>query len=278
MAGNTMMYEIDSGNFYKVLPILSDIEYDKVYASAVAECRQRGRIFVDDTKNPTSALIRHSCGAGLLCGEYSEETVAFAANLLLNKNTVGISKLRLSVYPYILEDKLIDKLGDRVAHEVKNISPDHVKRYSRIKFKFDSDSYKKMKVRSLPEGVEIKQIDETLFDRIKGQVVPTYYWTNPVDFIKNGIGYCVVNGDTFISTSFAAYISGSEVDIGIETNPSYRMQGFAKVAAAKMIDYCLRLGLEPIWGCRSDNENSFNLAKSLGFRDVLSHNIYWSID
>jgi RimJ/RimL family protein N-acetyltransferase len=93
------------------------------------------------------------------------------------------------------------------------------------------------------------------------------------------MGFCLVkDDDTIVSTSFAAYIDNNRIDIGIETNPEYRGQGFGALTCAAMIQYCLDNGYEPIWGCRKDNMASFRLAQKLGFKETIFHPTFWAVD
>ncbi len=56
----------------------------------------------------------------------------------------------------------------------------------------------------------------------------------------------------------------------METLQEYRRKGLASIICAKLIDYCLDNGLEPVWSCRESNAGSYYLALKSGFEPVAS--------
>lgn len=58
---------------------------------------------------------------------------------------------------------------------------------------------------------------------------------------------------------------GDEVEIGVETAPAYRKNGYAKVSLSLLINELSKMGIRPIYACSQSNRASISLARSLGF-------------
>ena len=120
----------------------------------------------------------------------------------------------------------------------------------------------------LPE-VQVLRLDNQLAGRVRGTVVPSAFWNNTADFLKNGVGFSVIINGEPVSTAFSSFCHDTIREIGIETMEKYRGCGFAKIACIAYIDYCLQESYSPVWSCRLDNSNSYNLAIKLGFEPTL---------
>ena len=111
----------------------------------------------------------------------------------------------------------------------------------------------------------IEQISETNYDRIHGKIVPDFSWASREQFLKNGFGFVALDGEKVIAVAFSAAVSSDEVDIGIETDESYRHQGLAKVLADRMCREIMKQGKQPVWAHSVSNEGSKRTAESVGF-------------
>jgi len=86
----------------------------------------------------------------------------------------------------------------------------------------------------------------------------------------------VMKGDEIVSECTVVYFeketydtaTARVVEIGIETKEEYRRRGFAFLACAAFIEYCLAHALEPNWGCWDHTTGSQDLAKKLGFEEI----------
>ena len=110
-----------------------------------------------------------------------------------------------------------------------------------------------------------EQISETNYDRIHGKIVPDFSWASREQFLKNGFGFVALDGEKVIAVAFSAAVSSDEVDIGIETDESYRHQGLAKTLADKICREIILEGKKPVWAHSVSNEGSKHTAESAGF-------------
>ncbi len=111
----------------------------------------------------------------------------------------------------------------------------------------------------------IERISEENYDKISGKIVPGFSWKDKEQFLKNGFGFVAMDGERVIAVAFSAAVSSDEVDIGIETDESYRHQGLAKTLADKMCREIILQGKKPVWAHSVSNEGSKHTAESVGF-------------
>jgi GNAT superfamily N-acetyltransferase len=123
-------------------------------------------------------------------------------------------------------------------------------------------------VADLPEDLELKMIDEALYNACLSE-----YWSR--DFVSNykdyamferlGLGALMVksdNGEIVAgASSYSSYKDGIEIEI--VTREDYRKQGLAYRCASKLILECLQRNLYPSWDART--KISVALAEKLGY-------------
>lgn len=90
-------------------------------------------------------------------------------------------------------------------------------------------------------------------------------------FQDGGLLFCVKKGEKVVSRVSAIARFGYE--ISVETHPEYRGRGFATIACAKFIKYCLEHGIKPHWDAA--NEISVELALKLGFTNPQRYKCYY---
>jgi RimJ/RimL family protein N-acetyltransferase len=294
------MIELPASRYALVAPLVDAVPFDRVFARAVVRGFQDGRIFTDDPAFPGIALIHHSCGAALLCGRgdgdgAAESALRMVVRLLLAEQRLGVNRLRLYCHPdswnarisAALDGQLL-RYSDFESREIQNpdailsriaASPEGaVVAWTRVRFAFDEESFFRGRETAIrpPDGYSIAPMDAGLFERISGTVAPKIFWRSAGQFLERGFGFCLTAPDGGIaSASFAAYVDGEEVDVGIETDPAYRNRGFAERICRTMIERCRERGLLPVWGCRKDNIGSRRLARRLGFSEILYHPVYF---
>jgi len=88
------------------------------------------------------------------------------------------------------------------------------------------------------------------------------------------VGFTLVGDGELISTAFSSFRHDGKLEIGIETLEAHRGNGYAQCVCARLIDYCLEHGLEPVWSCRLGNKGSYELALRLGFEPTITRPYY----
>jgi RimJ/RimL family protein N-acetyltransferase len=251
------------------------VAINHLFARTVLEQKMDGEVFVDDPDEPTTFYIKHAYGMSLLFGrtdnpEFNTQLTSY----LLNENNSRNASEWLQVFPPEWNDKLALLLGNNIVEPAKS-NPDYpqIIKWSRVNFKFQPLKYSSRQ-QEIPAGFSLEKTDPALFDQISGSVVPSYFWRNRKEFAENAIGFSLMQNDEPVSTAFASFIHGRQLEIGIETDSAFRGKGLAQISCSALIDYCLENNFEPIWSCRLENTGSFLLAQKLGFEPTLIHPYY----
>ena len=214
-----------------------ELPFGRVYPLSVAEGFQSGMIYSSEN----CVLFRHKYNYSYVWGTPDE------------------TQLR-SIYELIINSGM--KLMFADAHICSLFSEwGGVTLIPRNNYSYPHDSAPKF---VLPEGFSVKDIDNGLFDRLKGRVAPSLFWDDSEQFSKYGKGICIMHGDEPASWAFTAGVSSEECDIGIETAESFRHRGLAYAAASALISEILP-EKRPLWSCQQSNRGSARIAEKLGF-------------
>ena len=121
-------------------------------------------------------------------------------------------------------------------------------------------------VRSLPDGFELKIIDEMLYHACSANKWSRDLVSQYVDYKtyhRLGLGVAVVRGQELVAgaSSYTSYRGGIEIEI--DTKEEYRRKGLAYAAGAGLILECMDRGLYPSWD--AENLWSVGLAEKLGY-------------
>ena len=119
---------------------------------------------------------------------------------------------------------------------------------------------------SLPEGYELKRMDESLVNEDSLQELSpefTGQFDSTQDFLNRGLGFCIVHKGQVVSgaSSFSIYDNGLEIEVA--TDSDHQKMGLATVVSSALILDCIDKGIYPNWD--AVNQESLNLAKKLGY-------------
>lgn len=148
--------------------------------------------------------------------------------------------------------------------------PNRYRKTERFALKKEPKVFDKVRLQrivdSLPEGYEIKLLDEVLFTKTKkaewcGDWTAQYQ--DYESYQKNGLGVVILKEEQPVSgaSSYTSYRNG--IEIQVDTKEEYRRKGLASVCSAKLMLECLKRGLYPSWDAQ--NKNSLALAEKLGY-------------
>ncbi len=224
-----------------------------IYPMAIAEGVQHGDIYTDNTGKHQYALFWHESGFAYISGHPKQEDMDEIYALMKNESGNNPRRFVLEtndeqVAGYFREKKDIE-MHPRYGLRLRKLQPEE----------------------EIPEGYELREIDEDLLSQIEGRVVPLNFWSSSEEFLTRGRGYCLVKGDEVAAVAFSAAVSSRQVDIGIETKEAHRRKGLAVIAARKMTEYILSIGKEPVWDCDAANAGSRATAERVGFEVVTQY-------
>ncbi len=253
------MIELSKDRYSVLLEYVMRIPFNMLMARSVIAGHVGGRVFADSFDEPKSFYIVHPYGMTYLCGK--SDTDSFNKGLTAYFEGNSFERQReewLQAYPRdwdIFMDKLVGK----------NIAV----RYNRINFKFDKERFYEGYLRVDKARFKIISTPADMLFEIKGSVVPKYYWDSPQQFVERAKAFSVIIDGEPVSTAFTSAIHDNQLEIGIETKKEYYGRGLAYLVCAKLIEYCLENGLEPVWSCRLENTASYSLSNKLGFYETL---------
>ncbi len=250
------MQKVKKEQYFDYIELAKANTCNTVYPMSIAEGVQEGDIYTDSTDAPTYALFWHVSGFAYLTGHPVQEELD--AIYALMKNESGENPRR-----FVLEIK-----DEETAAYFQ--TKEDVEKHPRYRFRL-----KEVRPQvEIPEGYELKEVDETLLAGIKGRIVPSNFWSSEEDFLTKGKGFCFVQGDEMAAVAFSAAVSSRQVDIGIETAKEHRRKGLAAAAAKKMAEYVISIGKEPVWDCDAVNTGSRATAEKVGFEVMAEHAYY----
>ena len=151
---------------------------------------------------------------------------------------------------------------------IEEIFPD-AKRVTRYAIKkgtrFDKDLLKSI-VKSLPDGYELKEIDDKIYDMCLPDPVTRDFvssFESKEKYLESGRGMVILRSGRIAAgaSSYTRYNEGIEIEV--DTAEQERRKGLATIVCASLILRCLDEGLYPSWDAQ--NMNSVYLAEKLGY-------------
>lgn len=231
-------------------------------------------VYVDNIEKPNIALVwdRGHCfyfgGEGIDDAKYYEAAEFFKKNLLTQEIKGELRAAKLYFTSERWERVLLDSLTEFKAatyprtlfrHGFRDIS-EHI----------NSGSIIKEITKELLVDKEIGNI-ELMRDEIRSM------WKLEKKFLKNGFGYCALEGENIVAWCTAEYVSRGACGIGIETLEDYQKRGIATELCLNFVNKCRKLNITPYWDCWTRNIPSVRVAEKAGFERVSDYKIVFVI-
>jgi RimJ/RimL family protein N-acetyltransferase len=252
--------ELRPAEYPRLLAPLGALEMNTLFARAVLERRAPGRVFVDAAARPSVGYVIHGYGMSLLFGStgHAARDEQIAAQVLARPRDA---------------DEWLQVAPD--AWAARFAAGPRVEPHTRVNFRFSPEAYRARRARIARHAHPIVRADRAAFD-LPGSVVPRGFWADADEFLARGVGFAAILDGEVAALAFSAFVTESQLELGIETAARHRGRGLATVACAALVDHCLARGLEPVWACRLANTASHRLAEALGF-EPLRHLPYFRL-
>ena len=235
-----MIYELRDTS--KVNHLFEGWEETLIYS-----CLQKvmGKIFVTDLESPNSAMAFVGCFA-FYAGEPDKE-------LVTNKPEGFVIMAP--------QNKEWEACIEECFPTAKKVTRYAIKKDT----KFDKDYLKSM-VNELPDGYELRNIDDRIYDMCLPDPVTRDFvssFESKEKFLEIGRGMVILKGDRIVAgaSSYTRYKEGIEIEV--DTVEEERRKGLATIVSAALILRCLDEGLYPSWDAQ--NMNSVRLSEKLGY-------------
>jgi RimJ/RimL family protein N-acetyltransferase len=261
-----MFQELKPGEFETVRSLFQGFDYSLSIHAAI-EGNNPGRIFVDDGRDPRTALALTVEGYLLAGGDGNPETNEALRHLFKERIFTGEVfvngdwSMSLAVHPQTWAARLPELIP---THEVEKIERYH---YLCRAVTFDWRNH-------LPEGYAVRRVDRAVLDG--DQVVfpdplrewmdfEEVWWTEE-NFLSKGISYVVLCEGEVAAWCTPDCVAGDRMDVGVITHPAHRRKGLGAVAVAATVEQCLSQGLGAVgWHCNADYVGSWKTAEKVGF-------------
>lgn len=99
---------------------------------------------------------------------------------------------------------------------------------------------------------------------------------SPQDFIDRGFGFCIHKNGMLAGAAWSSLVCSHGIEVSVFVQDDYRRQGMALALSARLLDACLKLGLEAHWDAA--NPESCVLAQKLGYKFVGSYTAYYLVE
>ena len=277
---------IEEKDYPKVWKILDKVEESKMYIEGVILGQMVGTVLVDNVEDPKVAWVRNFYGMCLLFGETNDkELIDWIIGNLQGKRLTRKTSEWLQLSPPSFWYPIITSNISNIPSLPSSgpISQEILYQCERVNFTFDPLKFKPFSNEELNSifsnlNLSLKPISREVFLAIDdGLVIPSSFCKSVDVWIETGgMGYCLVSNDDsnkeddvknwhIASWACSAGIIKNQLEIAIETIPSFRKKGLARVVCSALIEYCISKSLTPVWNCRRSNLGSVNLALALGF-------------
>lgn len=221
--------------------------FDGWQETLIWSCLQKvmGKVYVTDLEDPKSAFAFVGC-FGFFAGEPNRELVATkpAGFVIMTPQNEAWAELIETVYP-----------------DARKVIRYAIKKDT----KFDIDALR-ANLTKLPEGYELKFIDDKIYDMcMKDPVTADFVsaFGSKEKYLSEGRGVVILKDGKFVSgaSSYTRYKEGIEIEV--DTIEPERRKGLALISCSALILRCLEEGLYPSWDAH--NMGSVHLAEKFGY-------------
>lgn len=267
------MKVLAKSEYIKVKGLIKNTPINTLFAEAVIEQKINGKIFVDNTDKPQTCYIIHPYCMTLLLGnsENGEFNKCFK-DYALNSNNIRKTNEWMQAFPNSWDNVLPELFGNKLIKSSENTRHEYkglIELNTRVNFEFSEKDFLRFKTPVIDNDIKIIRTDRQVFREMPGSVVPSYFWETEDDFLNNGVGFSLFYKNKLASTAYSSCINKTQLELGIETVPEFRNNGFAKYVCQALIEYCIENNYEPIWACRLENIGSYKLAQKVGFKPTI---------
>ena len=224
-----------------------------------------GRVFVDNTAQPQTALVWAISRWAYIEGDFKNSPLINLIQRIIIPDSLKIKMNWFEIYASNSSEQMKKLEG---CLEIFNYSWHFESVYVWDKSKYQNfrSSY------SYPIGLTIEMIDIPL--------LPSHVYDAPFvseDFRSStAVGFRLKSGDRVVAQCRSnGFTNGNEFMIDVDTfDKRDRGKGYATAAGVALLDHCLECGLNPFWETTEDNIASQRLAEKLGFIKNETYPVY----
>ena len=257
------MHCLEPKDYYKINNMLEASFKTPTFAFSVVNHVIPGSVYVNDMMSPSSGFLRIGAGDYYVFGQGNDEVFNNFIYRYFVENVYGKEK-RFTVFtPSTDWETVFDETFKT-----------YVKKMTRSKYRFLSS--KVHSTHSLSNLYELKDFNADSLRKSENfnESYIVEYWGSESNFLKNGLGVCLIHKGKIIAECVSIFHSGTIAEIDIVTNSNYRGQGLGKIVGQTFINKCLEKNVMPAWDCDNNNKASKALANKLGFSNEEDYALY----
>lgn len=262
-----MIYKLDKNDYQKIKPLLTNEQLNDLTINAIINGTNRGTVYVDNPEHPHTAMIDVIGTISMFIGDPANEDFLRPLPDFID-NQLKIDTLESCGGTYFLavvsDEAWEQAIEKAVSHRDYETDFEWYHTFHADRFHALNSGFK-----PLPAGYAIRKIDKATIENDPEEIlseVLNEFWYSTDDFLKKGLGYCVVKDNRIISACLSCCVNGQDHEISVETyNDEDMNKGFATSACAAYLEHCLANGITPHWSALETNEESLRLGAKLGF-------------
>jgi hypothetical protein len=222
----------------------------------VLEGITRGEILVDDPTRPTWAVVREvTHGTLYIGGQLFASLLASIVEYFRKSGEVGIGCW--------LDDPLNEMLPPNPNYDGRTL------------YFTERSARHVQEMVQLPAGDRLVPRDEHLFSKSFDYEATLASFGSVENVLRHTLGVVILHNETVICEAATGAPTHGLIEIGVTTAESYRQQGFATIACARLIELCEAQGYNTWWDCAKQNIPSTKLARKLGYQNEREYRYVW---
>ena len=264
-----MIVELTSESFNKVVGLFKDLEYNLSVFSVINKISP-GKIFVNNMKNPTTALLISPEGM-YFTGDAKSNVFNYELNNVLKDN----------IFKKALEKGMVDYTVFYSSREWEFSFKDIFNSLYPMK---DYRKYLELEIGKfnvVEISKHVRKIDRELLnsnlneiDDVRESIIEN--WFSIDNFLENGFGYVYIINGGIISRCIADCVVKDRCELGVETEDGYRRKGYCTQVVMAALTHCKNNNIKSVgWHCWSNNIPSYKLAQKVGFNEKRTIEVYF---
>lgn len=261
----------------KICNVLNIVNEKSPSFSGIVSRECKGNLWVDNIEDPRVAIAEsYAVGSFAFLGKYElEEEYHQLKEFLYNElfeqlKSKGYTCFEFSIESEIMQPRVINMFKDRLLQSEREYS-------------FRINSLSKYS-NSISNEYQIRKVDtifwQTLLedkfenaDFLKIRLLESWYSFE--EYNKKSITYCAIYHNRIVAVIVGTASYKQVIPIDIETEKVHRGNGLAYALAVKFIEDCFKNNYIPQWDCVESNQNSYSMARKLGFEQISENTVYW---
>lgn len=244
-----------------------------IQVPSILDGTSRGKVYVDRLSRPSTAAVWDQLAAIYVAGEPGAPGFIpgmrnwCISEVFTETKNIGINTVAVYYYP----------------ENWKNILPESLNEFSLKQASRHYYTFQHIHVQpgGISQEFSLHLVDDEVLsnrnlsnrDWLLGWIAS--FWHTPDEFLKRGVGYCVIyQGKQIVSLCISVFMSGKFAELGTATLEQFQRRGLSTLVVSACIKQCIDRKLSPVWHCWADNIPSINVANKVGFQLSQQYTIF----